>query len=118
MPMHELSIAISIVEIAEEEAVRQGAGVQIAAVHVRLGALAGVVKDALLFSYGIACENTPLAGSQLLVEEVPAVIRCEACGGPVPAAAPEWFRCARCGTLSTELVQGRELEVFAIEVAS
>jgi len=45
--MHELSIAMGIVEAATEEA--QKRGVQVSAVHLRLGALSGVVKDALLF---------------------------------------------------------------------
>jgi hydrogenase nickel incorporation protein HypA/HybF len=40
--MHELSIAMSIVELAEEEAERRG--VQVTAVHLKLGALSGVVK--------------------------------------------------------------------------
>jgi Zn finger protein HypA/HybF involved in hydrogenase expression len=43
--MHELSIAMSIVEIAEEEADQRG-GARVSAVHLKLGALAGVVKDA------------------------------------------------------------------------
>ena len=53
--MHELSIAMSIVDLAQEEADRRG-GVQIKAVHLRLGLLSGVVKDALLSSYEMACD--------------------------------------------------------------
>ena len=45
--MHELSIAMSIVEMAEEEAAKHG-GVQVTAIHLKLGALSGVVKEALL----------------------------------------------------------------------
>ena len=63
--MHELSIAMSIVEMAEEEAERRG-NAQIQAVYLRLGRLAGVVKEALLSSYEMACETTLLAGSQLV----------------------------------------------------
>ena len=44
--MHELSIAMSIVEMAEEEAASQGAS-QVTAVHLRLGKLSGIVKEAL-----------------------------------------------------------------------
>jgi hydrogenase nickel incorporation protein HypA/HybF len=66
--MHELSVAISIVEMAEEEAARHG-GPRILTVHLRLGALAGVAKEALLFSYPVACEGTVLQGSRLAIEE-------------------------------------------------
>jgi hydrogenase nickel incorporation protein HypA/HybF len=48
--MHELGIAVDIAELAAEEAARVGA-TNIAAVHVRVGALSGVVKDSLLFAW-------------------------------------------------------------------
>ena len=47
--MHELSIAMSIIELAQEESERRG--VQVSAVHLKLGALSGVVKEALLGSF-------------------------------------------------------------------
>ena len=75
--MHELSIAMSIVELAQEEGERRGARVN--AVHLKLGALSGVVKEALLSSYEMACEDTPLQGSRLVFEEVPVVVFCPNC---------------------------------------
>jgi len=113
--MHELSVAMSIIEIAEEESKRRG-GLQISAVHLRLGLLSGVVKDALLFAYEIARHDTPLAASRLVVEEVPGVIYCPACEGRRPVGSLEWFCCAECGSLASELVQGKELEVVSLEV--
>jgi hydrogenase nickel incorporation protein HypA/HybF len=67
--MHELSIAISLVEAAEEELEKLG-NVEVLAIHLELGRLAGVVRDSLEFSYEIACQNTPLAGTRLLIEEL------------------------------------------------
>ena len=67
--MHELSIAVAIVESAEEEAQRHGERVD--AVYVKVGALSGVVKDALLFSWDLACADTSLAGARLEIEEIP-----------------------------------------------
>src|SRR5262249_7938434 len=60
--MHEFSIAMSIIEGATEEAQRHGCG-KVHAVHLKLGALSGVDKDSLLFSYELACEGTALEGS-------------------------------------------------------
>jgi hydrogenase nickel incorporation protein HypA/HybF len=113
--MHELSIAMSIVELAEEESDRRG-GLHITAVHLRLGALAGVMKDALLSSYEMACAETLLAGSQLIVEEVPGVVYCPACDARRAVRPPEWFCCPDCGAVASEIVQGRELEVVSLEV--
>ena len=113
--MHELSIAMSIVELAEEESQRLG-GLPVTAVHLRLGFLAGVAKDALLSCYEMACEDTPLKGSRLVVEEVPAVLYCPTCDARHPVRSPEWFCCSECGSLTSEIVQGKELEVVSMEV--
>jgi hydrogenase nickel incorporation protein HypA/HybF len=112
--MHELSIAMSIVELAEEEA--QSRGVQIEAVHLKLGALSGVVKDALLSCYEMACEGTELEGSRLLVEDIPVVIFCPACKANRPLNSVQLFRCPECGTPASEVIQGKELEVVALEI--
>jgi hydrogenase nickel incorporation protein HypA/HybF len=112
--MHELSIAMSIVELAEEEALRRGA--KINAVHLKLGALAGVVKSALQSSYEMACENTALQGSQLIVEEVPVVVYCPSCRADRPLSSIQFFSCAECGAPTSQIVQGKELEVVALEI--
>ena len=112
--MHELSIAMGIVEAATDEAQRRG--VQVTAVHLRLGALSGVVKDALLFSYEVACQDTPLAGSRLLVEDVPVIIFCPQCKDKRVLTSVQSFTCPECGTPTMDIRQGKELEVFALEV--
>jgi len=112
--MHELSIAMSIVEAATDEAKQRGVNVN--AVHLRLGALSGVVKDALLFSYEVACQDTPLAGSRLIIEEVPVTVFCRHCKQNRVLASMQSFTCSDCGTPAGEVVQGKELEVFALEV--
>ena len=66
--MHELSIAVSIIEIAGEQLAFHG-GDRIRAIHIELGSLTGVAKDALDFSFGLACEGTPAAGARLVVEQ-------------------------------------------------
>ena len=66
--MHELSIAINIIEIAAKEAARRECA-KVQAVHLRLGPMAGVVADALMFSYPFAAEGTWLEGSRLVIEE-------------------------------------------------
>src|ERR1700691_2779292 len=65
-PMHELSIAMSIVDMAQEEAERRD--VKVDAIHLELGLLSGVVAEALLFSYEMACSGTRLEGSRLVIK--------------------------------------------------
>jgi hydrogenase nickel incorporation protein HypA/HybF len=113
--MHELSIALSLIDSATEEAERRG-GARVTALHLRLGPLSGVVKDALLFSYEVACNGTPLEGSRLVIEDVPVVIHCRECQKDQQLESIQRFCCPVCGTLSAEVVQGRELEFVAMEI--
>jgi hydrogenase nickel incorporation protein HypA/HybF len=112
--MHELSIAMGIVEAAVDEAQRRR--VQVSAVHLRLGALSGVVKDALMFSYEVACQDTTLQGSQLIVEDVPVIVYCAQCQKERALESVQLFQCPECGTPTMDIRQGKELEVFALEV--
>jgi hydrogenase nickel incorporation protein HypA/HybF len=113
--MHELSIAMSIVEMAQEEAERRGS-VQVHAVQLRLGQLSGVVKQALLSSYEMACATTLLEGSQLLIEEVPVEVFCPKCELPRLVTSIQWFCCPECGTPTPTVLHGKELEVVALEM--
>ena len=112
--MHELSIAMGIVEAALDEA--QKRSVRVSAVHLRLGALSGVVKDALLFSYEMACQDTALQGSRLMVEDVPVVIFCAICEKEQTLESVQSFACPVCSTPTMNILKGKELEVFALEV--
>src|SRR5580704_638 len=112
--MHELSIAMGIVDAALDEAQRRGA--KASAVHLRLGALSGVVKDALMFSYEVACQDTALQGSRLIVEDMPGIVFCAQCQETRRLESVQLFQCPECGTPTMDVRQGRELEVFALEV--
>lgn len=113
--MHELSIALSMIEIASEEAARRD-NAQVSALHLRLGRLSGVVKEALLFSYELACQDTPLAGSQLIIEEVPVIVYCSTCKSEQIIDSIQWFCCPICGTATSDIRQGKELEIIALEL--
>jgi hydrogenase nickel incorporation protein HypA/HybF len=112
--VHELSIALSVVEVATEEAARRG-GARVAAVHLKLGALSGVVADALRAAFDLAREATPLAGAELVIEEVPVVALCPACAAERAVEFPQLI-CPVCGAATPEVVRGRELEVVALEL--
>ena len=68
--MHELSIAMSVLELAEEEAERRG-GAQVTAIFLRIGALSGVVAEALTSAFELAVESTDFKDCRLVIEQVP-----------------------------------------------
>lgn len=113
--MHELSIAVSLVELASEAA-RNAHAARVTEVHVAVGALSGVAAGALEFSYDIATRDTPLAGSRLVIREVPVVLHCVACAADSVLDDLQLFVCPRCGAPTADVRQGRELHLESLEV--
>jgi hydrogenase nickel incorporation protein HypA/HybF len=115
--MHELSIAISMIDQIVEESESRG-GLAVEAVHLKLGIFSGVDKEALLFAYELACEGSPLQGSRLVIETIPLVIFCDACQKDRTPSSVYELSCPECGTPGQRIVTGREIEVASLEVAA
>jgi len=113
--MHELSVALSILDVALEEAKRHGG--RVLAIHLRLGPLCGVIKPALVSAYELAREGAAVEQSILVVEEVPIRIWCQTCEAERGGALQEMC-CPVCGSAPSRVVSGRELEVVALEIES
>ena len=115
--MHELSIAISMIDqIIEESECRGGLDVEI--VHLKLGVFCGVDAHALLFCYELACEGTPLQGSKLVIESIPLVVHCPSCGKDRSPPSVYQICCPDCFTPTEKIVSGREIEVAFLEIAA
>jgi hydrogenase nickel incorporation protein HypA/HybF len=113
--MHELSIALSILD-GVEETMASHAGERVSAVYVRLGPLSGVVGDALSSAYELATAGTPWEGSRLVIEDVPVMIWCARCASERRAVSPQQMACCVCETPSGDVRAGAELEVHALEL--
>ncbi len=86
-------------------------------IRLRVGALSGVVPDALQFAFEAVAPGTPAGGAVLTIENVPARFWCAACGREF--ASPNMSaECPDCHQFSRELRAGRELELAALEVES
>jgi hydrogenase nickel incorporation protein HypA/HybF len=112
--VHELSIAVAVVEQVEEAVRDQGRAV--ASLTLRIGELAGVVPEALDFAFALATEGTALAGARLLIDTVEGRGRCEGCGREAPTGMPPVLWCTGCGATLT-LLGGRELEIVRVVLA-
>jgi len=113
--MHELSIAMSILDMAAEEAEKRG-NVRVLEIHLKLGPLSGVVKEALLSAYELARETTPYEEAQLVIEEVPVLVQCPTCRTTRGVVSVQELCCVECGTPSPDVVSGRDLEVVAMKI--
>ncbi|MFF9456369.1 MULTISPECIES: hydrogenase maturation nickel metallochaperone HypA/HybF [Streptomyces] len=111
--MHEMSVALAVVDQVERAATSRGAhGVR----HVRvdIGELAGVVPDALGFCFELACAGTVLEGCELLTRPIPGRASCEPCGRTWETGMPPDLVCADCRGAATELLAGRELTITEV----
>ena len=77
--MHELGIVFHIIRTVED-ACRDNAILRVSSVTLQLGEVSGVVPHYLEDAWRWASNKNPLvAGSELKVEEIPAVTYCEDC---------------------------------------
>lgn len=113
--MHELSIAIDLIDAASGRAREEGAQ-RIRAMYLRIGPLSGVVIRALESAFRVASQGTLADGALLDVEQVPLTLYCASCDATKAAADVYSFCCPDCGTPTSDVRSGRELEVKALEI--
>jgi hydrogenase nickel incorporation protein HypA/HybF len=113
--MHEMGLMEATLRAAEEAA-READAIRIERVRLRVGRLSGVEPEALRLAFDALRAGTLAENARLDLEIVPVLCRCQGCKLEF---APEdfVFLCPRCGIPSAETLQGRELELAAVEVS-
>ena len=109
--MHELAIAEDVVS-----SVRERTGDRhVSVVRLRVGALTGVVPDALDFCFDLAAAGTPLEGASLEIVQECGRAHCRTCEADFEL--PDALLLCDCGSADVALLSGRELSVTSVEVA-
>jgi hydrogenase nickel incorporation protein HypA/HybF len=112
--MHELGIAVNIVEIVEREIVAHRYG-RVSTVALRIGKMTDVDHEALRFGFEVTTRDTSLSGARLEIEAVPIRVRCDDCSKESEVERYQ-FACHDCGSLSVHLLQGTELDISYLEI--
>ena len=113
--MHEMGIALQIIEIATASLPADLGHARVAQVNLKVGKLAAIVPESLRFCFDVAIKDTPLAGAKLAIEEMPVVAKCKDCNAQWTIDEPV-FICNTCESGSLEILSGRELDIESIEV--
>jgi hydrogenase nickel incorporation protein HypA/HybF len=113
--MHEMGIAMQIVEIAAASVPPHLKGSRVERVNLQVGKLSAVVPDSLRFCFEVVAKGTPLEGAELHIEELPVTARCRACRHEWTIEGPA-FTCPECASGDLELLSGRELDIRSIEL--
>jgi len=114
--MHEVGIMESAMDLVRRYAGEQGA-TRVHVIALRIGALSGVEPEALRFAFDVVTRGTLADGATLEIEPVPARVHCRACEEDFEVEEGFVFECPRCGLLSNDIRQGRELELGRLEVS-
>lgn len=112
--MHELSIAVDIVDVVVAEAKRYDAR-RVEAVTCRVGAMRQIVPAMLIEAFGIAAAGSPAEGAALDVQVVPATMTCRACGRTSEPREIE-LTCPHCGSVDVAIEGGDELVVASLSL--
>jgi hydrogenase nickel incorporation protein HypA/HybF len=112
--MHELSIALSVLDIVRTAAAESGLA-SVTLVRLRIGRASGVQPESLRFAFDCSKSDTPAAGAALEIEEVPVGGHCDSCGGDFTNPEPYVLACPLCGGTSFRITAGDELHVLDLE---
>ena len=112
--MHELSIALGIVNIAREE-LRKAQASRVVSIELQIGKLAGIEFEALDFVWPMAVKDTVLENAECRVEKLDGRAKCMECDTEYPISKI-YDPCPKCNSYLKGILQGKELRVQALEV--
>jgi len=110
--VHELALARRICEIAQASL---PPGERVVRILVEVGALAGVVPEALQTCFGVVSEHYAMGGALLDLRRLEAKASCASCEAHF-SVDTMWARCPGCGHSPVTVEGGRELRVKELEV--
>lgn len=110
--MHELSIAINIVDIVTEEA-KKAQSSSITEIEIEIGSMSGIIIEALDFAMEEAVKGTCLNNAKLNFTEIKAEANCSKCEKQFEV--DDFFAvCPKCGSFETDIIKGKELKIKRI----
>jgi hydrogenase nickel incorporation protein HypA/HybF len=112
--MHELSIAMNIVDLAVEEAGKAGAST-ISKVEVEIGTMAGVEQEALLFAWDSVIQGTIAVTAKLVIHTIQGEAVCLECDKTFPVQNL-FSDCPYCKGFRYRITRGKELRVSSLMV--
>jgi len=112
--MHELSIAMGIVDIANKEAVKHHVS-NIELIELEIGTLSGIEMESLNFVWPLAVNGTVLEHAEKKIDVIKGKARCLDCGCDYDLDNI-FDSCPECKSYFKDIYHGKELRVKAIVV--
>lgn len=112
--MHEFSIVLSIIEIAENEAKKAKSEV-VTELVLDVGTMAGIEFHALDFAMESAIKNTMLENAKIVVNKIQARSKCINCSEEFDIQS-SFDPCPKCSGFYHNILSGKELKVKSLVV--
>lgn len=110
--MHELSLAMDVIDLASEEALKNDASL-IYKIEIEVGELSGVEKEAFQFSLGMLARESILRNAEIKIIVIPGKARCGQCKQEYEMH-DLLTACAQCGGYAEEILGGKEFRVKSL----
>jgi hydrogenase nickel incorporation protein HypA/HybF len=112
--MHELSIAQSIIELAEQQRLNHHATV-VEELELEIGALAGIDIPTFTFALESSVKGTSLEKARIVRRDIPGEGRCGDCEKTFPINTL-FSACPFCGSYAVKITGGKELRIKSMVV--
>ncbi len=111
--MHEMSVMESVFDTAYE-AMKSAGYSEITRIELTFGEMTEISEDSLRFAFDALKVGGPADGAELAVTVLAPRSRCLECGAQYEHDRFS-VKCPACGSVITQLVQGREMRIDAVE---
>lgn len=109
--MHELSIAVNIVEIVSEEAGFK----TVSEIDLEIGSMSGIITESLDFAMEEAVKGSCMSKAKINLHELKAEAVCSKCDHVFEV--DDFFAvCPQCGSFETDIIKGKELKIKKIKL--
>lgn len=112
--MHELSIAMSIVDIASKQAEAASAEL-VSQIELDIGTLSGIEYESLEFALSVAVKDTLFEQTRFKINRIEPLCECRSCEH-LYSPGKEFGACPNCGKHEPEFIRGRELQIKSLLV--
>ncbi len=113
--MHELTLIDDLMRTAETEADRVAPQGRFVSLTIRIGALSCASAEALHTSFDMLKPGTRMANAELVIEELPVRLECNACGAVSETPTPE-AQCPKCGSPDIRVDGETWVELHSIDL--
>ncbi len=114
--MHEVSIALRLLEIITEKCREEGYQ-SVESARVRIGKASGILPEAFTFALEAVKKGTLAGKAKFFIDIIPLGALCGQCGNQFVTDEAYILECPSCSSTAFKINQGHELELVELEIS-